>query len=54
MNELKIAEFLAMAEEFLRANRVQLDRVELDQFDQLYDNLAEELDRRDLFDDLYH
>ena len=54
MNEIDIQQFLDLTEEFIRQNKHNLDKQDLDKVTELYDDLASELSRQQLFDDLYH
>jgi uncharacterized protein YlaN (UPF0358 family) len=54
MNEIAIRQFVEDTEEYIRLNRHCLDPVELDNVSELYEDLAAELERRSLFDDLYN
>ena len=53
MNEIAIAEFVRETEEYIRAHRASLDHHELVCVTELYEDLTAELDRQQLFDELY-
>ena len=53
MNEIAIAEFVRETEEFIRTHRASLDHHELNCVNELYEDLTAELDRQQLFDELY-
>jgi hypothetical protein len=54
MNEIAIRQFVEQTEEYLRLYRNTLDQRELDNVSELYDDLTAELDRQQLFDELYN
>lgn len=54
MNEVNIEEFLEQTEEYLRLNKHDMTDEELNNVNELYDDLALELDRQQLLYELYH
>ena len=54
MNEVNIQQFLEQTEEYLRANQQDMSQKELENITELYDDLANELDRQRLMYELYH
>ena len=54
MNEIDIQHFLKLTEEFIRENQNSLDQRDLDKVTELYDDLAHEWSRQQMYDDLYH
>jgi len=53
MNEIAIRQFVEQTATYLRRNQECLDPVELDSVTELYQDLTMELERQQLFDDLY-
>ena len=54
MNEINIKKFLQVTEEYLRQHQQDLSPSDLDSVNELYEDLAAELSRQQMFDDLYH
>lgn len=54
MNEINISQFPELTEEFIRTNKKSLDKCDLDEVTELYEDLSSEVSRQQLFDDLYH
>jgi hypothetical protein len=54
MNEIAIRQFVEQTEEYIRLYRKTMDQKELDNVSELYDDLTAELDRQQLFDELYN
>lgn len=54
MNEIAIQQYVEKTEEYIRKHRNDMDQNELDSVTELYNDLADELSRQQLFDDLYN
>lgn len=54
MNEVNIANFLELTEQYLRLNGNDLSDREWEDVNELYEDLSAELHRQQLFDDLYN
>ena len=54
MNEVNIAKFLQLTEEYLRCNGNSLSERERENVNELYEDLSAEYHRQQLFDELYN
>lgn len=54
MNEIAIRQFVELTEQYIKQNREHFDQKDLEQVSELYEDLATELARQQLFDELYH
>lgn len=54
MNEIAIRQFVEQTAEYIRLYQKNLNQRELDSVSELYDDLCAELERQQLFDELYN